>query len=390
MDIQRIGVIGAGVMGSEIAQVAAAAGCSVVLVDIDDAAVQRGLAHARAIGERRVAKGRLTQDDADAIVGRIAGSATLDAIGDCDLVIEAGPEVLELKRTLWQAIDLAASPSALLASNTSGLSITTLARVTRRPERVMGLHFFNPASVMRLVEVIRGVDTADATIAFGAAVAERLGKVPVRVMECPGFLVNRILVRALAEAYRYADELNADRATADQAVVDGGPAPMGPFALGDLIGLDTTLNVQRDLEAHYGERFVAGASLAAEVDSGRLGKKSGAGLVTGREPGSGDGHGASVAERYYLGAFDEACRCLEEGIGALPDIDLAMKLGAGWSDGPLAWADGRGLAVTAEDLERIARSADRFAPRGPLTDRIATGGRFIPTTAPTASEDSAT
>ena len=386
MDIQRIGVIGAGVMGSEIAQVAAAAGCSVVLVDIDDAAVQRGLAHARTIGERRVAKGRLAQDDADAIVGRIVGSATLDAIGDCDLIIEAGPEVLELKQTLWQAIDAAANPSALLASNTSGLSITTLARATRRPERVMGLHFFNPASVMRLVEVIRGADTADATIAAGAAVAERLGKVPVLVVECPGFLVNRILVRALAEAYRYADELDADRATADQAVVDAGPAPMGPFALGDLIGLDTTLHVQRDLHTHYGERFDAGTSLAVEVDSGRLGRKSGAGLVTGCDPGSGDGHGAAVAERYYLGAFDEACRCLEEGIGALADIDLAMKLGAGWSDGPLAWADGRGLAATAADLERIARSADRFAPRRPLADRIATADSFIPAATAT-SED---
>ncbi len=381
MGIERIGVVGAGVMGSEIAQVAAAAGCSVVLVDIDDAAVARGLAHIRTIGERRVAKGRLTQEVADAIVDRVAGSVTLEAIGDCDLVIEAGPEVLELKRTLWQAIDAAAKPAALLASNTSGLSITTLARTTGSPERVMGLHFFNPASVMRLVEVIRGADTAEATINAGAAVAERLGKVPVRVLECPGFLVNRILVRALAEAYRCADELGADRASADQAVVDGGPAPMGPFALGDLIGLDTTLHVQRDLEASYGERFAAGTSLAAEVDGGRLGQKSGAGFVTGREPGAGDRHGPTVAERYHLGAFDEACRCLEEGIGALPDIDLAMKLGAGWSDGPFTWADRRGLPGLATDLASLTDSAgDRFRPRTPLLDLVAHDDTFTQTT----------
>ena len=202
-------------------------------------------------------------------------------------------------------------------------------------------------------------------------------KTAVRVMECPGFLVNRILVRALAEAYRHADELGADRTSVDAAVVESGPAPMGPFALGDLIGLDTTLHVQRDLEAAYDDRFAAGASLAAEVGAGRLGQKSGAGLVTGRQPGEGDRHGPAVADRYYFGAFDEACRCLEEGIVALPDIDIAMQLGTGWDRGPLAWADDRGLAALADDLAHLAASAgDRFAPRAPLTERVATDDTF--------------
>lgn len=378
--IERIGVIGAGVMGSEIAQVAAAAGCTTVMVDIDDAAVTRGMAHIRSIGERRVARGRLTQEQADEITGRVGVSVSLDALGDCDLIIEAGPEVLELKLDLWRAIDAVAKPSALLASNTSGLSITTLARVTRRPEQVMGMHFFNPASVMRLVEVIRGADTADATIDAGAEFATRVGKAPVRVTECPGFLVNRILVRALAEAYRHADELGADRGSVDAAVVAAGPAPMGPFALGDLIGLDTTLHVQRDLLAAYDDRFAAGTSLAAQVDAGRLGQKSGAGFVAGSEPGAGDDHGAAVAERYYSGAFDEACRCLEEGIGALPDIDTAMQLGTGWGMGPLAWADRRGLAALADDLTRLAASAgERFAPRPPLTSRVSADDTFTDT-----------
>ncbi len=380
MEIERIGVVGAGVMGSEIAQVAAAAGCSVVLVDIDEAAIARGVAHLRAIGERRVAKGRMTADEAEAIAARVTATVDLDALGPCDLVIEAGPEVLELKLALWRAMDAAAGPSALLASNTSGLSITALARATARPERVMGLHFFNPASVMRLVEVIRGADTAEATIAAGARIAERLGKVPVRVTECPGFLVNRILVRALGEAYRYADEVGAERTGADAAVVAAGVAPMGPFALGDLIGLDTTLHVQRDLEAAYGERFAAGSSLAEQVGAGRLGTKSGAGLVTASPAGEADGEGPAVSERYHLGAFDEACRCLEEGIGALPDVDLAMRLGAGWSTGPFAWADGRGLEVMAADLTALAATAGkRFSPRAPLTDRVAGGGTFTDT-----------
>lgn len=380
MGIDRIGVIGAGVMGSEIAQVAAAAGCATVMVDIDDAAVVRGMAHIRSIGERRVARGRLTQEQADEINGRVDGSVGLDALGDCDLIIEAGPEVLDLKLDLWRAIDAVAKPSAMLASNTSGLSITALARVTRRPERVMGLHFFNPASVMRLVEVIRGADSADATIDAGAEFAARVGKAPVRVKECPGFLVNRILVRALAEAYRRADELGADRTSVDVAVVAAGPAPMGPFALGDLIGLDTTLHVQRDLQTAYDDRFAAGTSLAAQVEAGRLGQKSGVGFVTGAEPGPGDEHGAAVADRYYSGAFDEACRCLEEGIAALPDIDVAMQLGTGWGMGPFAWADSRGLAALAEDLTRLAASAgDRFAPRAPLTARVATHDTFTHT-----------
>ena len=380
MGIERIGVIGAGVMGSEIAQVAAAAGCATVMVDIDDAAVVRGMAHIRAIGERRVARGRLTQEQADEIIGRVDGSVSLDALRDCDLIIEAGPEVLDLKLDLWRAIDAVAKPSALLASNTSGLSITALARVTRRPERVMGLHFFNPASVMRLVEVIRGADSADATIDAGAEFAARVGKAPVRVMECPGFLVNRILVRALAEAYRHTDDLGADRTSVDVAVVAAGPAPMGPFALGDLIGLDTTLHVQRDLQTAYDDRFAAGTSLAAQVEAGRLGQKSGAGFVTGGEPGTGDEHGAAVADRYYSGAFDEACRCLEEGIAALPDIDVAMQLGTGWGMGPFAWADSRGLAPLADDLTRLAASAgDRFAPRAPLTARVATHDTFTHT-----------
>lgn len=377
MDIERIGVIGAGVMGSEIAFVAAAAGCPTVMIDIDDAAVARGIAHARSIAARRVERGRMTQDDADAVDGRIRGSVDLSDVADCDLIIEAGPEILDLKLDLWRAIDAAAKPSALLASNTSGLSISALARATARPAQVMGLHFFNPASVMRLVEVIRGSDTADATLEAGAAIATRLGKVPVRVMECPGFLVNRILVRALAEAYRHADELGADRTSADGAVVATGPAPMGPFALGDLIGLDTTLHVQRDLATAYGDRFAAGTSLAAQVADGRLGQKSGHGFVTGVEPAAADDRGPAIAERYYLAAFDEACRCLEEGIGALGDIDVAMQLGTGWSEGPLAWADGRGLAAVADDLTRLAGLAGpRLAPRAPLTDRIAAGTTF--------------
>jgi 3-hydroxyacyl-CoA dehydrogenase len=380
MATQTIGVVGAGVMGSEIAHVAAATGHDVVMVDIDDAAIARGVARISSISARRVERGRMSSDEATAIAGRVTTATRHEALRDCALVIEAAPEILDVKTALWGSLDAVARPDAILASNTSGLSITTLARATSRPDRALGLHFFNPASVMRLVEVIRGTDTSDATLATGMAAVAAFGKEPVAVTECPGFLVNRILVRALTEAYRAAEEFDADRSSADAAVVATGPAPMGPFALGDLIGLDTTLHVQRDLEAHYGDRFAAGTSLAATVAAGDLGQKTGSGFVAGRPETGGDSHGEAVAERYYLGAFDEACRCREESIAAVPDIDRAMQLGAGWETGPLAWADAAGWDAVHARLAALSEiTSDRFTPRAALRERRDRGEPFITT-----------
>jgi 3-hydroxyacyl-CoA dehydrogenase len=342
--IGQVAVVGAGVMGSEIAQAAAAAGVEVVLLDADPAALERGVAHVGRIGERRVARGRMSADEAEAILARVTPSADDGALRSCDLAIEAVPEVMGIKRQVFRRLDAALPPGALLASNTSGLSITELGRETGRPERVLGLHFFNPASVMRLVEVVQGVDTGDETLATGEAFARALGKAPVRVRECPGFLVNRVLCRALAAAYRGAAEVGADRASADLAVVEEGPAPMGPFALGDLIGLDTLEHIRAHLQEAYGERFDDGGAVAAEVAAGRLGTKSGAGFFDGDPPQAAvDDAGRAVAERYYMGALDEARRCADERIAAPDDIDLGMREGCGWSQGPLAWAQERGL-----------------------------------------------
>ena len=338
----RIGVVGAGVMGSEIAQVAAAAGLEVVLRDVDSAAIGRGLDHVRGIGERRVSRGRLDPADAAAILARITPAADDADLADCDVIIEATTEVMAVKREVFARLDAVAREDAVLASNTSGLSITEMGRSTSRPERVLGLHFFNPASVMRLVEVISGEDTSPEATRAAMDLVARIGKTPVRVAECPGFLVNRILVRALVEAYRRASEIGAGRAAADAAVVESGPAPMGPFALGDLIGLDTLLHVQRDLEEAYGDRFAGDDELEGLVAQGRLGAKSGSGFLSGSPPGVvPDGAGRDVAERYYRGAVDEASRCVAEGVAAPEDADLALKLGAGWEQGPLEWGLGR-------------------------------------------------
>ena len=194
--IRRMAVLGAGVMGSEIAQTAAAGGVEVVLLDSDPEALERGLAHVARICERRVQRGRMSAEDAQAIVARISPTVDDAELARCDLAIEAVPEILEVKREVFRRLDTALPREALLATNTSGLSITALASETNRPDLVVGLHFFNPASVMKLVEVIRGETTTEATMIAAEDLARALGKVPVRVRECPGFLVNRILVRS--------------------------------------------------------------------------------------------------------------------------------------------------------------------------------------------------
>ena len=378
MAIQRVGVVGAGVMGSEIAQAAAAAGLDVVLRDVDQAALDRGIAHVRAIGQRAVERGRMEADEAERIVARISTALDDEALAGVDVAIEAVPEVLDLKRDVFRRLDRALQAQALLASNTSGLSITALARETGRADRVLGLHFFNPASVMRLVEVIRGEETSDATIGAGEAFARALGKTPVQVRECPGFLVNRLLTRGMLAAYRMTEALDADPAAVDVAVEADGPAPMGPFALGDLVGLDTLDHIQRDLEAAYGPRFAPSRRLSELVAQGRLGRKSGGGFFEGARPEGEPGDAArAIAQRYYMAALHEACLCLEEGVAALPDIDLAMRLGARWSEGPLQWADGIGTTEAAARMAAPQPSgAEPLDVPAALAERAAAGRPF--------------
>ncbi|MFN8110325.1 MAG: 3-hydroxyacyl-CoA dehydrogenase NAD-binding domain-containing protein [Thermoleophilia bacterium] len=338
--IERIAVMGAGIMGSEIAQACAAGGKQVVLFDSVPEALERGVAHVAKICARRVARGRMTQEEADAIVARVRPTGEDADLRDCDLGIEAVPEIMDIKKSVFTRLEQNLPAGAILASNTSGLSISEMAAVTTRPGAVVGMHFFNPASVMRLVEVVKGQTTDPATVEAIVAFAKELGKNPVRVQECPGFLVNRVLVRAMVEAYKEATRSGADIAAADAAVVAGGPAPMGPFALGDLIGLDTMGHLQKDLTRAYGDRYDDGGAIAVQVDAGRLGAKSGAGFFEGPAPeAQPDDAARAVADRYYQGALDEARRCIDEGIAAAEDVDPAIRDGCGWSEGPLAWAE---------------------------------------------------
>ena len=322
-------------MGAEIAHVASVAGMDVLLADADAERARAGRDRAMAIGARRVEKGRLDAALAEAAAERITAVSGIAELAGVDTVIEAVPEDLALKTRVHADIDAVVRPDALVATNTSGLSVTALADATAHPSRVVGLHFFNPASTMRLVEVIAGAATDAHALAQAVDLAEALGKVPVRVRECPGFVVNRVLVRAMAEAYRAAAGAPADRAAADAMVVEGGPAPMGPFALGDLVGLDVLESIRADLEAAYGDRFADAGTLAPLVAEGRLGRKAGGGLVPDGDPAP-TGTEPVVAAVYYAAALDEARRLADEGVASPGDIDLAMRLGAGWEQGPLA------------------------------------------------------
>jgi 3-hydroxyacyl-CoA dehydrogenase len=379
MGITTVGIVGAGVMGSDIAFVTARAGKRVIVCDVAPEALEHARRRIAHLTDRGLARGHLDAAAADAVRERITTTSDDRALAECDLVIEAVSERLDLKRTVFTRLDALAPPGALLASNTSGLSISEIARSTSRPESVIGIHFFNPAAAMRLVELIEGEQTAPDVLDAAEAFVREVGKTPVRVRECPGFLVNRVLVRAMAESYRHATTTGADPAAVDAAVAGTGPAPMGPFALGDLIGLDTMGHIRRDLEDAYGERFTDAGTIAAQVARGRLGRKNGLGFVT---PGAVDpviGDDARAAtERYYLGALDEALRCHEEAIAARPDIDTAMRLGAGWEQGPLAWADAAGAAVVLARMQELAATAGtRFTPKALLVARAADGRSLV-------------
>jgi 3-hydroxybutyryl-CoA dehydrogenase len=379
MGIDTLGVIGAGVMGSDIAFVAALAGKRVIVCDVAEDPLARGLERVRDLAGRAQARGQIDDAGHEALLARITTTTRTADLADCDLAIEAVSERMDLKREIFAQLDATLKPGALIASNTSGLSITELAAVTTRPEAVLGVHFFNPAVVMRLVEVIQGRETSDATLGAAESFVRELGKSPVRVRECPGFLVNRVLVRAMVEAYRLASEVGVAPAHADAAVVDAGPAPMGPFGLGDLIGLDTMDHIQRDLEAAYGERFSDAGAIAGQVAQGRLGRKAGGGFLTDEAaPDPRADAAQAVAQRYYLGALNEALRCADEHIAARADIDLAMRLGAGWERGPLAWADGQGAAAILSTMQELTASAgNRFHPTSLLRERAADGRSLI-------------
>jgi 3-hydroxyacyl-CoA dehydrogenase len=283
----KAAVVGAGTMGGEIAQVVAAAGIPVVLKDVKQEFVDTGLDKARQVTEAQLAalvgKEKITQEQADTqreeLLGRISGTTEYEGFGDVDFVVEAVPERMEIKQAVFGDLDEVTPGHAILASNTSSLSVSEMSEATLRPDKVCGFHFFYPASMMRLIEVIEGDETSEETMQAAAGFAQALRKTPVRCGEVPGFVVNRILTSAMSEVWRATEEGDLSVEEVDKAIKDSGATPMGPYFLTDLLGLDTVLHVAEHLHESYGsERFHVSAKMKELVAAGDLGQKTGKGF----------------------------------------------------------------------------------------------------------------
>lgn len=275
MDIHTIGIIGAGQMGNGIAQVCAAASIKIVMCDINGSAVQRGIDTVSANLDRLIKKDKLNEAGKQEVLSRIQGTTDMTAIAQADFIIEAATENLELKQNILNDIDGLARPDTIIATNTSSISITKLASKVSRPHQFVGMHFFNPVPVMGLVEVIRGIQTSDATYAATDALARRVGKTPIAVKNAPGFVVNRILVPMINEAVFTLQEGLAKAEEIDSGMQLGANHPIGPLALADLIGLDTCLAVMEVLYREFNDPKYRPAPLLKEmVDAGYLGRKA--------------------------------------------------------------------------------------------------------------------
>ena len=281
MSIQTVGIIGAGTMGNGIAQACAVSGLQVVMVDISDAAVAKGVATVSGSLDRLIKKEKITEADKAAALSRIKGSSSYDDLKAAQIVIEAATENYELKLKILKQVDALVAPEVILASNTSSISITKLAAATSRADRFIGMHFFNPVPMMALVEIIRGLQTSDATHDAVKALAEALGKSPITVKNAPGFVVNRILVPMINEAFFVLAEGIATPADIDAGMKLGCNQPIGPLALADMIGLDVCLAVMDVYLTEFGDSKYRPCPLIKEmVAAGRLGRKTGRGVYS--------------------------------------------------------------------------------------------------------------
>ncbi len=280
MEIKRIGVVGAGTMGNGIAQVAAQIGCDVVMRDIEMKFVEGGMKKIQGFLSRSVEKGKMDSKEKDTIIGRIRGTTDMDDLNEVDFVVEAVLEDMDLKKRVFKELDELCRPDVILATNTSSMSITEIGASTKRPDKVCGMHFFNPVPLMRLVEIIRGYSTTDETIQTTTELAQKMGKVTVEVKkDSPGFIVNRILIPHFLEAVKIVEEGIASIEDVDKAVKNGLNYPMGPFELMDLTGIDIAYFVSEYFykELNKENKWVAPNLMKTMVRAGKLGKKTGAG-----------------------------------------------------------------------------------------------------------------
>jgi enoyl-CoA hydratase / 3-hydroxyacyl-CoA dehydrogenase len=393
MFVFKAAVVGAGTMGGQIAQTIAVAGFPVVLKDINQDLVQAGLDEARKVTEGQVGKlvkkERITAEQGAAqieeILGRIEGTTSYGAFGDVDFVIEAVPERMEIKQAVFAELDAVTPGHAILASNTSSLSIGEIGEATMRPDKVVGFHYFYPASVMPLVEIVESEETSPETVTAALTFAQAIRKQPIACLEVPGFVVNRILMSGMSEIWREQEEKKLSIKAMDEGIGAAGVVPMGPYFLVNLLGLDTVLHVAEHVADAYGdERFYVPKGMQKLVSEGKLGAKTGGDGVyspagEANLKGDADPDVAEIVELLALKTFTEAALVLQEGVATHRDIDFGMMAGAGLDPRrglmpPFMKADIEGLDSVLERLENAAeRYGERFAPPAILRRLVAQG-----------------
>jgi 3-hydroxyacyl-CoA dehydrogenase/enoyl-CoA hydratase/3-hydroxybutyryl-CoA epimerase len=393
MYIFKAGVVGAGFMGGEIAQVITYAGLPVVMKDIDQEMLDKAMETIRHIYQRRVDKGKMSRTTMQEKMDLVIPTLDYDEFADVDIVIEAVPEVMKIKQQVLAELDEVCPPETVFASNTSALSIAEMGSATQRPHKVIGMHFFSPAHIMKLVEVIPSPETDQETVDDVVRFSEELRKIPVVVKECPGFLVNRLLMPYLNEAVLCLEEGAATAAEMDEAMTDFG-WPMGPFTLMDMIGIDVCADVGQYLYSKYGDRVTPAPLWVKLVEAGRFGEKAGAGfygygeetdepvkamIKELQESGQVPSGTKFTVDRLMMPMINEAAMCLEEDIANVNDIDMACIAGIGMKVGdqrmgPLEHADGVGLDVVVQKLEELEKKyGPRFHPVDLLYQKVKAG-----------------
>ncbi|CAL9430435.1 Fatty acid oxidation complex subunit alpha [Nocardiopsis dassonvillei] len=362
-EFKKVGVVGLGTMGAGIAEVFARAGFNVIGVEIDQAALDRGRGHLDKSLGRAVAKGKLTEEERSTIEQSLAFTTSREDLADADLVVEAVPERMDLKRDVFGDLDRICKSEAILATNTSSLSVTEIAALTGRPERVVGLHFFNPAPVMKLAEVITTVSTSADTVDVVTEVAKRIGKTPVTVGDRAGFVANALLVPYINDAVRLYERGIATREEIDESVKKAAGLPMGPLALADMVGIDVCLAVMDVLWDEYRDpRYAAAPLLRRMVAAGHYGRKSGRGFYAGRdeapEPLPTGRYAEMIREEETLDLgeiliapqIDDAMRMIGDGYATAEDVDTAMRFGCGYPKGPTELLEDRGAESVVTTL----------------------------------------
>jgi 3-hydroxyacyl-CoA dehydrogenase len=386
MSYKKVAVFGAGAMGAGIVQVLAAASMDVVLLDIKTEFVENGLKKIASKFDSDIKKGKLAPEEKNNILGRIKGSIDHQDAKDVDLVVEAIIEDRKIKGGLFQNLNGVCKAETVFATNTSTLSVTDLAALSGRPERFLGLHFFNPVPAMKLVEVIPGLTTGKDVVEGATATMKAIKKVPVTVQDCPGFLVNRILLMYVDEALLCVQEGVSPEEIDSKARDEG--FPMGPLELSDMVGWDVSLHTMPVLHDAYGERFPIPGLVQKLNDAGRLGLKTGKGVYTEGKiddefralAGSAKSTTPFSIDRCILRMVNEAVYCVQEGVASAEDIDRAMVLGTGFPNqqgvgGPLHWADEKGLDLVVAALQEMSatHSPSRFWPHHLLKTYVAAG-----------------